>query len=288
MNIITLSSLNKKHDLLRNDFALSDTDQQLPEITQEYPSIIDAVVFGICVKGKGKISINLKPFEMEPNSIMVLLPGSILECDLKSMSKDFLMRYATFSFDFIAGFDKTELYTNIRANPCFKLQESDAAILSAIYDHLEKQYHTPFHAYKKEIVRHTLLAAVYEFCSLYEKNIPLEKGNANKEIELQDQFLDLVLSYYRTKREVKFYAEKLFLTPKYLSAKIKQLTNRSAVDWINESIILEAKALLKSTDQRIQAIAFHFNFPDASTFGKFFKRHVGISPKEYRLSSLLH
>ncbi|MDR1683483.1 MAG: helix-turn-helix domain-containing protein, partial [Candidatus Symbiothrix sp.] len=88
--------------------------------------------------------------------------------------------------------------------------------------------------------------------------------------------------HYKTEKQVGFYAEKLCLTPKYLSRIIKQNTGKSAHEWLDDYVMLEAKALLKSTNMTIQQISDELNFPSQSFFGKFFKREEGISPRAYK------
>ncbi|MDR1673524.1 MAG: helix-turn-helix domain-containing protein, partial [Bacteroidales bacterium] len=75
---------------------------------------------------------------------------------------------------------------------------------------------------------------------------------------------------------------KLCLTSKHLSAVIKKTTGKSAFEWINDYVILEAKSLLRATNMTVQQISEELNFANQSFFGKFFKRAVGVSPKEYR------
>ncbi len=69
-----------------------------------------------------------------------------------------------------------------------------------------------------------------------------------------------------------------------MSTIIKQTSGKTAGDWIDDYILLEAKALLKSTNMTIQQISDELNFPSQSFFGKYFKRLTGVSPKEYRKS----
>jgi AraC-like DNA-binding protein len=82
-------------------------------------------------------------------------------------------------------------------------------------------------------------------------------------------------------RELKFYADRLNLTPMHLSKVVKAASHKSANEWINDHVILEAKALLKSTSMTIQQISEELHFPSQSFFGKYFKRCTGISPREY-------
>lgn len=95
-------------------------------------------------------------------------------------------------------------------------------------------------------------------------------------------FMDLIRTHYKEHRGAEFYADKLCLTPKYLTKVIKENSGKSANDWIDDYVVLEAKALLKSTNMTIQQISDELNFPSQSFFDKFFKRHVGVSPKEYK------
>ena len=101
---------------------------------------------------------------------------------------------------------------------------------------------------------------------------------------LADQFLKLVSQYHTEYRNVGFYADKLCLTPKYLSRVIKSVTGRSAPEWIDAYVILEAKNLLKYSGLAIKEIVYRLNFPNQSVFYKFFKARTGMTPSEYRNS----
>lgn len=83
---------------------------------------------------------------------------------------------------------------------------------------------------------------------------------------------------------VSFYAEKLFISPKYLSLIIKESIGRSAAEVIDEYVILEAKNLLRFSGKNIQQVAYELNFPNQSSFGKYFKHLTGMSPSEFQRS----
>ncbi len=95
--------------------------------------------------------------------------------------------------------------------------------------------------------------------------------------------MSLVRIHCRKEREVAFYAEKLFITPRYLSFIVRQVTrDKSAKDMINRHLILEIKVLLQTSRLSVQEIALKLNFPDQSYMGRYFKRYTGKSPTEYR------
>ena len=89
--------------------------------------------------------------------------------------------------------------------------------------------------------------------------------------------------HHRKERRVDFYAEQLFLSPKHFSTVVKKVSGKTAGEWIDEYVILEAKALLKYSVMSIQEVAYFMNFPNPSFFGKYFKHHTGLSPSEYKM-----
>lgn len=99
---------------------------------------------------------------------------------------------------------------------------------------------------------------------------------------ISDHFILLVQQHFKQERFLGFYADKLGITSKHLSRIVKQQTGYTAVEWIARYVILEAKVMLKSTRLTIQQIADTLNFPSQSLFGKYFKKNVGLSPKEFR------
>ena len=92
----------------------------------------------------------------------------------------------------------------------------------------------------------------------------------------------LIMNHNKQERKVAFYADKLCITPKYLSEVVKEKTKKTPIEWINDSVIIIAKTFLKSTDLSIIHISEELNFPNPSFFCRYFKKHTGISPLKYR------
>ena len=107
----------------------------------------------------------------------------------------------------------------------------------------------------------------------------------NKE-ELANKFFGLIMKHFKENKDVAFYADKLCITSKYLTMVIKEVSGKSAKDWIVEYIVLEIKALLKNTNMNIQEIAVKTNFANQSSLGRFFRKHTGMSLSQYRMSNL--
>lgn len=95
-------------------------------------------------------------------------------------------------------------------------------------------------------------------------------------------FCKLVTENCYSHHEVKFYADKLCITPYYLSkitARITEMTPKQLIDW---QIVMEIKHQLSSTDMTVKEIAHMFHFDSTSYLGRYFRRHTGMTPMEFR------
>ena len=134
---------------------------------------------------------------------------------------------------------------------------------------------------RHEIIRTLFTTAFYIITEINQREQPGEIKQGRCEV-LFDEFMSLLQQYNKRERNVSFYAKQLNITPKYLSSVVKEVSGKTAARWIDESVILEAKALLKYSGMSIQEIAYHLNFSTQSFFGKYFKQHTGTSPSRYK------
>ena len=98
------------------------------------------------------------------------------------------------------------------------------------------------------------------------------------------QFMKLVSENYTRHRQVFFYADQLCMSPKYLSKLVKEVSGKSAPEWIDAYVMLEAKHLLKYSDMPVKEIVFKLHFSNQTVFYKYFKAHSGMTPTQYRNS----
>jgi YesN/AraC family two-component response regulator len=176
--------------------------------------------------------------------------------------------------------ERRELFHKVSDKPYVPLDERDMEMFVTYYSMFKRLVETTDNPYRIEMVKH--LTLVFFYLSGYRLHRLPEPETVSPHKRLAEKFLNLVSNHYREQRRMGFYSEKLSLTPKYLSQIIKAGTGKSANEWIDEYVILEAKALLKSTNMTIQQISDEMNFTSQSFFGKYFKRCEGVSPKEYR------
>jgi AraC-like DNA-binding protein len=175
------------------------------------------------------------------------------------------------------------LFRSVHDNPWIHLDQEELNSMVEYYFLLQRTVRRKENPNLKETLKHLTLAFFYRTGYRFYK-VGDEFPKSKQDI-LVEKFLAIVKENYRKQRLIEFYSDKLFLTPKHLSRVIKEKSGKSSGEWIEDHVMLEAKALLKSTDKTIQQISDELNFPTQSFFGKYFKRRAGISPKVYRKSS---
>lgn len=136
--------------------------------------------------------------------------------------------------------------------------------------------------FNEQIVIHNFTAIAYMVVDTIMKISPLNiEQNTRKEAIVID-FLNLLSSHFTRERKLKFYADKLFISIKYLSVCVKEVTGITPRDLIANTLLNEAKLMLINTDLNISIIADQLNFSDQYAFGKFLKKHTGLSPRNFR------
>ena len=120
---------------------------------------------------------------------------------------------------------------------------------------------------------------------ILEAGLPGHPSCSSRAKEVFDRFLRLLTDYCSRERSVGFYADKLCMTPKYLSRLVREASGRGAPEWIDTYVILEARNYLKYSDLSIKQIVAQLHFPDQPTFTKYFKAHTGRTPAQFRKES---
>ena len=266
-------------DSIGDDLVL--TDRLIIFSTFHYPFKVDMANALLCLKGTIKGKINMKPYTTKASEMMIILTGQILE--LEYVSEDFEGLNIAMSKRFFEGFeldDSFSIFTSVYNNPCIPLSPSELEAMKMYYTLTQNTIRAKENPHRLEIVRLLTKAFFYGAGYFFHKMDDNAEISRNK--ALYDNFIKLVHTHFKEQRNLDFYAKKLCLTPKYMSSVIKEAGGKSAGEWIDERVILEVKALLKSTNMTIQQISDELNFPTQSSFGKYFKRLTGISPKEYR------
>lgn len=234
----------------------------------------------ICLSGEASGSIDLMPYRLAPSTMVVNVPGQLLE--QQATSPDFHGTYIVMDSDFINRLAlpyNFKLDRMLREQPVMPLQPKQLEAMLAYRDMVCRllEDERPF---RTETMRHLTCAFYYGIGSyLYQLS---ESRRYTTEETLMQNFLAEINVHYRSERKLSFYADRLHVSAGHLSAVVKHASGKSAGDWIDDYVVGEARAMLKGTSLTIQQISQELGFPSQSFFGKYFKRETGMSPKTYR------
>lgn len=295
--LIEIAQMNEEmtgQDSFKNDFSIADVDKSsdiYENEKQEYPTPVrlNALLMVLIREGSAKICIDYIPYDIHSNMLLTIMPTHTIQ--VADTSHDFKGRIMIVSKSFLEECNPGKKgatmlrYMQIRKNPCATIEPEETLHLNAYFDLLRDKIRLKTHLYQKEVIQNSLIGFFLEVGNIFGRKMDrMASTTLTRKEELFEQFLQLLFEHCREQHVVTFYAEKLFITPQYLSLILKELTGRSANKWIDDALIVEAKTLLKAPQATVQQVADMLHFSDQSTFGKFFKKHMGVSPMEYRKS----
>ena len=249
-------------------------------ILPNHPYRSPLIVAVYCRGGRGTGRINAKTFDLEAGGFFIVLTGQITE--MVDISPDFEATYILMSEEFTSSLtigNSFNLRNVVTESPYAQLSAEARRALEDYISMCCNTIATEQNPHRLEILR--LLTHAF-FLGMGYFLHSAKSENDDRGTRLTDDFLRLVEENYREHRELKFYAERMGLTPKYISTTIKRASGHSATEWIERYVMLDAITLLTSTDLTIKEIAYTLNFPSPSFFGKYFARIEGISPAKYR------
>lgn len=274
------------------DFCLMDIKYNESQGNFGYPCRLDGNVMLFCIKGSISLAVNLNEYKIKEGELIVCTAGDIVrisgneDCVSKDCHIVMLAMSHRFASDLRIDF-KRILNEGILPleTPIIKVNEKVKEILGEHMRLIAKVTAGKGTLYK-DSVRLLVSSLVSVLASQWfdevgSIKVSQEAGNSRKRTVFE-QFMKLVSENYSEHRRMDFYADKLCLTPKYLSKMVKEISGKSAPDWIDSYVMLEAKQLLKYSDMPIKEIVYRLNFTNQTVFYKYFKAHSGITPTEYR------
>lgn len=252
------------------------------------PFLMNYVGLIVCEKGYFCFDVDKKKFTARAGETVFLFEGN--NFSIGELSDDLRVSILFYHIDPIreilgSSIVAMYLYTTLTPEPCYVWtsgEESDLARYIALLGRHRKSAQNPFDNHECKLL---LLALTYRLCSIYSRRIIEEKNVAGHKIDTFIKLIRLIEKYYMQERGVAFYADKLCLSPKYLSALSKSVCGYTVQELVFRAIIRKSIFWLKNTNKSVQEISDDLNFPNASFFGTFFKKQTGLAPSYYRISA---
>lgn len=261
------------------------------EVTEDILNIykqscrLKACIFALCIEGSITVSINLMDTEIKQGDFITLLPGTIIQ--FYEQKEKVCLGFVGFSSHCLNGVNLIQStlrsFSNILEYPVLAINPTVASYFKD-YFALWARITTGPYPPDTKMAQSTLSMLLSGIDRMYCHRPQMQKGNKSRKEEICRELVQLVIENYTRERRAQFYADKLGISLQHLSTTVRQVTGRNVLDIIAHVVIVDVKAKLKSTNMTIQEIAYSLNFPSASFFGKYFKRHMGMSPLEYRNS----
>lgn len=273
--------------IANNEFGIFTDIADLP--LSEYPSYLNVGIGGVCVSGTASIQVFSTKCRIVPDMVVTLLPWQFVS--IKEVSDDFRMTFFKVSQEMFTD----SLSSLWRLTPEFFFYMSKHFAPEPLEGNIRRfvnycdllvyrMEHVPQNC-RRESIMQLLRVYYWDVYAVY-VNDPLAEKNLNytRKEELAFRFMRLIIEGHSPNMNVAYYAEKLGVSPKYLTNLMRSISDHSARDWIVYYTIIEIKALLRESSMDLKTIVSRVNFPDQSSLSRFFRHYTGMSPSQYRKS----
>ena len=251
-------------------------------------------IFFICTEGRAQLEYDGAVIQIKKNDLFLYMVHSVA-CNFLT-SSDFNCRQIWFSR---SEFWNIDIYKNtsvsdmslLKLRPVVHLTNEEAKLFDTYFRLICDRMKTATFELAPDIVRSLFGTMLLEFISIMRRNAEHEmKKDQQEEInyslhkrQIVDKFIKLVEESDGRIRRVDEFASQLNVTPKYLSAVLKEVMNRRPSTYILHYTMKAIEHRLRFTDMTMQEIANDLKFPNPSFFGKYCKEHLGMTPLEYRI-----
>lgn len=258
-----------------------------------FPFKLKTLISIVCIEGKLTVLVDVTEHTLTSSTILALRPGHMLNGYKASDDfSGFLVMAPLHSLNHsLPSFSRMlSCFLYFRDRPVIKISPAELEIQKSLHAAISKKQKEPKTPYYDNVLESLYQSVLYETLSVYTISMNQEQKHLDNRLRRKEdvfyRFLLLVESNFQKERSVNFYAEKLNITPKHLSAVSKDTSGHTAGEWIDSYVILEAKMLLNNSELSVQEISTRLNFANQSFFGKYFKHHTGMSPRAFRSEML--
>ena len=247
----------------------------------------DSLLTIICLRGRATIRLRLHDFQITRCHSLII--GAGIPFYIVDSSPDFhidVIRVGESVFD-VASYDaviRKHLHRIIIDRPLNKISERKTRMFHIIHSYLKVLMREKRDYYRDVIVFEYIKIFIYEAGHILDESTS-NPNLSKKERSITNSFFHLIERGFKQNRKVEFYADEIGISAKHLALVIKKTTGKHPSEWMENYALLEAKKLLKSTDESIQTISYDLNFATPSHFSRFFKGKTGMTPNEFRKHS---
>lgn len=239
------------------------------------------VIIGVCDEGALTLKINGQQFNCFRGECIVVPPYQILT--YVDCTRDIKFRILYMPEDVVSRMPNVSSEIRLQElplEPVARLSNDTLMEIRHTHDRIARmcgRQTNDLNEHLKTLYGYTIiLEALSEFPSA------ISITEVDRKQMLVRDFIRNLLLHFKEHRTVEFYAEKAFVTPKYLSHLVKLTTGSTIQEWISRAILQEAKRMLRNTDMTVVQVAMELDFSTSASFVRFFKAKTGTTPDKWR------
>lgn len=239
----------------------------------------------LCRKGEFRFSLNNREFDAREGQTLFIPENAVFQVlGSPSAVEVHIFVYRIEPIRDIMGNLALSMYpyTELTAETCYVWhtdEEEELLRYIALLDDTLKHGKELFNSFEQKLL---LIGLTYRLCGIYSRKLVNRRDSVGHKDETFIRLIGLIEQNFRSQRGVEFYADKLCLSPKYLSNLSKSVSGYTVQELVFKAIVREAISLLKNTQKTVLEISEELNFPNASYFGTFFRKQTGMSPMQMR------
>ena len=239
----------------------------------------------LCRKGEFRFSLNNREFDAREGQTLFIPENAVFQVlGSPSAVEVHIFVYRIEPIRDIMGNLALSMYpyTELTAETCYVWhtdEEEELLRYIALLDDTLKHGKELFNSFEQKLL---LIGLTYRLCGIYSRKLVNRRDSVGHKDETFIRLIGLIEQNFRSQRGVEFYADKLCLSPKYLSNLSKSVSGYTVQELGFKAIVREAISLLKNTQKTVLEISEELNFPNASYFGTFFRKQTGMSPMQMR------
>lgn len=239
----------------------------------------------LCRKGEFRFSLNNREFDAREGQTLFIPENAVFQVlGSPSAVEVHIFVYRIEPIRDIMGNLALSMYpyTELTAETCYVWhtdEEEELLRYIALLDDTLKHGKELFNSFEQKLL---LIGLTYRLCGIYSRKLVNRRDSVGHKDEAFIRLIGLIEQNFRSQRGVEFYADKLCLSPKYLSNLSKSVSGYTVQELVFKAIVREAISLLKNTQKTVLEISEELNFPNASYFGTFFRKQTGMSPMQMR------
>lgn len=251
------------------------------------PRRSEHIIVGLCLQGEARLTVDAKEHVLNAGQLIIIQKDRVtanfkFSEDIKGLAMIWTKEYFDDMVKDVKELSNLFLFSRMRAVVDLTEREiSDVLIFCKL---IQKKMKDTDNHFINEIVQTLIMSLIYVVSNaIYRMQSGLMEGPNKRSRDIFVRFIKLVEDNFKKERKVGWYADQLNITSKYLSEMVKQVSQRTPNEWIDNYVVREIRVQLRNTSKSIKEISEDLCFPSQSFLGKYFKERIGMSPKEYRM-----